>query len=128
MYHERRPSTASSISSTHSNNPIAKTMRSARDRLSRRGVNKATMNGNSACSSRSPTPPGQLMDNGRKSSTCSERSCSHIPADDMTQVWRCMLELQGEYGCYNSTRMEVAAEAGDDALDLMRESYSSWLP
>lgn len=34
-----------------------------------------------------------------------------------------MLELQGEYGCYNSTRMEVAAEAGDNALDLMPSRF-----
>jgi hypothetical protein len=32
-----------------------------------------------------------------------------------------MLELQDEYGCYNSTRMEVAVEAGEEGLDLMRE-------
>jgi hypothetical protein len=34
-----------------------------------------------------------------------------------------MLELQDEYGCYNSTRMEVAVEAGEEGLDLMPSRF-----
>lgn len=32
-----------------------------------------------------------------------------------------MLELQLRYGCYNSTRIDMALDAGDEGLDLMRE-------
>lgn len=124
MQHSRRPSTASSISSTHSNNPISKTIRSARQRLSRRG-DKHSMDYTSqtATSSRSSTPPAHLDEYGRKSSTCSERSCSRIPADEVSELWRAMLELQDEYHCYHSTRMDVAVDAGQDGLDLMPSRF-----
>lgn len=32
-----------------------------------------------------------------------------------------MLELQELYGCYNSTRIDLALDAGDEGIDLMRE-------
>jgi hypothetical protein len=33
-----------------------------------------------------------------------------------------MLELQSRYGCYNSTRIDMAVDAGEYGVDLMRES------
>lgn len=65
------------------------------------------------------------MDRARQASTCSERSCEGMTADETRDLWRCMLELQLRYGCYNSTRIDMALDAGDDALDLMREYLSS---
>lgn len=120
MHRSRRPSNASSISSTHSNNPITKTMRSARNRLASRGQSKVS----STNSSRASTPPSDFADaSGRKSSIGSERSCSQIPAKDVSELWRCMLELQNEYGCYHSTRMDLAVDAGDAALDYMPSRF-----
>lgn len=86
-------------------------------------MNATTTANSSGRSSRASTPPAHLTEHGRKSSTCSERSCSGIPADEVSELWRCMLELQDEYKCYNSTRMEVAVEAGEDGLDLMPSRF-----
>ena len=33
-----------------------------------------------------------------------------------------MLKLQSRYGCYNSTRIDMAVDAGEDGIDLMRMS------
>jgi hypothetical protein len=65
------------------------------------------------------------MDRSRQASTCSERSCEGMTADETRDLWRCMLELQLRYGCYNSTRIDMALDAGDEGLDLMREFFSS---
>ena len=51
----------------------------------------------------------------------SERSCEGLTADRTRELWRCMLELQSRYGCYHSARIDVAMEAGDEAVDYMRE-------
>jgi hypothetical protein len=59
----------------------------------------------------------------RQSSTSSERSCEAMSADETAHLWRCMLELQERYGCYNSTRVSLAVGAGDDALDLMPSRF-----
>ncbi|KAF3811786.1 hypothetical protein GCG54_00014538 [Colletotrichum gloeosporioides] len=37
---------------------------------------------------------------------------------DLEEMWECMLELQQKYHCYNSTRMEIAADS-DDAMEMM---------
>ncbi|TDZ54363.1 hypothetical protein CTRI78_v006387 [Colletotrichum trifolii] len=37
---------------------------------------------------------------------------------DLTELWECMLELQQRYHCYNSTRMEIAADSGD-GMEMM---------
>lgn len=34
-----------------------------------------------------------------------------------------MLELQQRYGCYTSARIDMALDAGDDGVDLMRMSH-----
>jgi hypothetical protein len=39
------------------------------------------------------------------------------------ELWLCMLELQQRYGCYNSTRIDLALGAGDDAVNFMRRSF-----
>lgn len=60
------------------------------------------------------------MHRSRQASTCSEHSCEGMTADETRHLWRCMLELQQRYGCYNSTRLDVAVDAGEGAMDLMR--------
>ncbi|KAF7556761.1 hypothetical protein G7046_g6207 [Stylonectria norvegica] len=63
------------------------------------------------------------MARSRQASTCSELSCESMSADETRELWRCMLELQQRYGCYNSTRIEVALDAGNDGLDLMPSRF-----
>ncbi|KAK1657809.1 hypothetical protein BDP55DRAFT_638430 [Colletotrichum godetiae] len=41
---------------------------------------------------------------------------------NLQELWECMLELQQEYHCYNSTRMEIAADR-EDAMDMMPTKY-----
>ncbi|KAI1053754.1 hypothetical protein LB507_007437 [Fusarium sp. FIESC RH6] len=55
----------------------------------------------------------------RQASTCSDRSCESMTLDETRELWRCMLELQSRYGCYNSTRIDMAVDAGEDGIDLM---------
>jgi hypothetical protein len=43
--------------------------------------------------------------------------------DETRELWRCMLELQLRYGCYNSTRIEMAVDAGECGVDLMRKFH-----
>lgn len=57
----------------------------------------------------------------RQASTCSERSCEGMTLDETRELWRCMLELQLRYGCYNSTRIDMAVDAGEYGVDLMRK-------
>ncbi|KAI9155508.1 hypothetical protein HJFPF1_08092 [Paramyrothecium foliicola] len=59
----------------------------------------------------------------RQSSTSSERSCEGMSADETRDLWKCMLELQERYGCYNSTRVSLAMGAGDEAVDLMPSRF-----
>lgn len=76
----------------------------------------------SACSSDDQAPP--FFDfSRRQSSACgSERSCEGLTPDRTRELWQCMLELQGRYGCYHSARIDVAMEAGDEGINYMRES------
>lgn len=67
------------------------------------------------------TKPAPNMQRSRQASTCSERSCEGMSAEDTQDLWRCMLELQHRYGCYTSARIDVALEAGDEGMDLMRK-------
>ncbi|EGU79376.1 hypothetical protein FOXB_10112 [Fusarium oxysporum f. sp. conglutinans Fo5176] len=62
----------------------------------------------------------QLMKRSHEESTCSERSCKCMTDDETQRLWICMLELQQRYGCYTSARMDMALNACDDGLDLMR--------
>jgi hypothetical protein len=59
----------------------------------------------------------------RQASTCSERSCESMTLDETRELWRCMLELQSRYGCYNSTRIDMAVDAGEDGIDLMPNRF-----
>jgi hypothetical protein len=47
--------------------------------------------------------------------------------DETRELWRCMLELQLRYGCYNSTRIDMAVDAGEYGLELMRKFFPSLL-
>ncbi|KAF5021209.1 hypothetical protein F66182_6748 [Fusarium sp. NRRL 66182] len=64
-----------------------------------------------------------MLQRNRQASTCSERSCEGMTVDETRELWRCMLELQLRYGCYNSTRIDMALDAGDDGLDLMPNRF-----
>lgn len=57
----------------------------------------------------------------RSASTCSTRSCENMGDDSRRQLWRAMLLLQQEYGCYHSARIDLALSSGEDGLSLMRE-------
>ncbi|KAL6852547.1 hypothetical protein ACO1O0_007093 [Amphichorda felina] len=60
----------------------------------------------------------------RQSSACdSERSCERLTPDRTRDLWRCMLELQGRYGCYHSARIDVAIEAGDEGVTYMPNRF-----
>ncbi|KAM0553945.1 hypothetical protein ACHAPJ_007017 [Fusarium lateritium] len=59
----------------------------------------------------------------RQASTCSERSCEGMTMDETRELWLCMLELQLRYGCYNSTRIDMAIDAGEDGVDLMPNRF-----
>ena len=51
-------------------------------------------------------------------------SCETMSRGDTQELWHTMVELQDEYGCYNSTRMDAALEAENEAevKELMRKS------
>ncbi|KAK5989350.1 hypothetical protein PT974_10868 [Cladobotryum mycophilum] len=68
-------------------------------------------------------PPPQGFIRSRQSSISSTHSCEGLSADETRELWKCMLELQLRYGCYNSTRMDLAVNAGDDAVDLMPNPF-----
>ncbi|CAG9936786.1 unnamed protein product [Clonostachys rosea f. rosea IK726] len=61
--------------------------------------------------------------NRRSISDASERSCEGLTAEDTRELWRCMLELQGLYGCYTSARIDVAMEAGEQGVNLMPNRF-----
>ncbi|KAF5236462.1 hypothetical protein FANTH_11264 [Fusarium anthophilum] len=72
-----------------------------------------------------PLPKQSHHDNqrSRQASTCSERSCEGMSLDETRDLWRCMLELQLRYGCYNSTRIDMAIDAGECGVDLMPNRF-----
>lgn len=72
---------------------------------------------------RCPSPECPLV-RDRQNSATSVRSCEDMSANEAQDLWFCMLELQECYGCYNSTRIDLALEAGEDAISFMRKSYS----
>ncbi|KAK2001671.1 hypothetical protein LX36DRAFT_653030 [Colletotrichum falcatum] len=47
---------------------------------------------------------------------------SSVKNADLEALWECMLELQQKYHCYNSTRMEIAADS-EDAMGMMPTKY-----
>jgi hypothetical protein len=51
------------------------------------------------------------------------RSCRGMSTEETRGLWCCMLELQQLYGCYNSTRIDLAVNAGEAGIDLMRRSF-----
>ncbi|RGP61043.1 hypothetical protein FLONG3_10662 [Fusarium longipes] len=72
------------------------------------------------------TMPNKSHDSNQRSrqaSTCSERSCEGMTLDETRELWRCMLELQLRYGCYNSARIDMAVDAGEQGLDLMPNRF-----
>lgn len=75
----------------------------------------------SRCSSRG-SPTEDHDDDGRNSTASApRRSCEGMTDAETRGLWQCMLELQQLYGCYNSTRIDLAVHAGDDGARLMRK-------
>lgn len=69
---------------------------------------------------RCPSPECPLV-RDRQNSTSSIRSCEDMSAVKTQELWFCMLELQECYGCYNSTRINLALGAGEQAINFMRK-------
>ncbi|RDA85871.1 hypothetical protein CP532_4915 [Ophiocordyceps camponoti-leonardi (nom. inval.)] len=51
------------------------------------------------------------------------RSCEGMTEEERRSVWKCMLALQRRYGCYNSTRIDLAVNAGEEGLSLMPNPF-----
>ncbi|KAF9878202.1 hypothetical protein CkaCkLH20_04240 [Colletotrichum karsti] len=62
-----------------------------------------------------PTPNVEHSAHPRPSLTGRRSSADDA---DLEEMWECMLELQQKYHCYNSTRMEIAADS-EDATEMM---------
>ncbi|KAF5133939.1 hypothetical protein E5D57_004567 [Metarhizium anisopliae] len=60
-------------------------------------------------------------------SSASSRSCEGMSQKETRELWRCMLHLQQRYGCYNSTRIDLAVNAGEAGIDLMPSGMSGHL-
>ncbi|KAJ3497033.1 hypothetical protein NLG97_g2210 [Lecanicillium saksenae] len=73
-------------------------------------------------SHRCPSPECPLI-RDRQNSTSSVRSCEDMTADKTQELWLCMLELQERYGCYNSTRIDLALGAGVEAINFMPNRF-----
>ncbi|KAJ6782310.1 hypothetical protein PWT90_09020 [Aphanocladium album] len=71
---------------------------------------------------RCPSPECPLI-RDRQNSTSSVRSCEDMTADKTEELWFCMLELQERYGCYNSTRIDLALGAGEQAINFMPNRF-----
>ncbi|KFG84496.1 hypothetical protein MANI_115713 [Metarhizium anisopliae] len=56
-------------------------------------------------------------------SSASSRSCEGMSQKETRELWRCMLHLQQRYGCYNSTRIDLAVNAGEAGIDLMPNPF-----
>lgn len=84
-----------------------------------RRLSSSSSSASSRCSCQSHDIDGR----GRQDSTASapRRSCEGMTAAETRGLWQCMLELQRRYGCYNSTRIDLAVHAGDEGARLMRE-------
>lgn len=54
------------------------------------------------------------------SNTSSRRPSASAEADDVRELWAVMLGLQQRYRCYNSTRMQIAADS-ESAVEMMRK-------
>ncbi|KAJ6440646.1 Cation-transporting ATPase [Purpureocillium lavendulum] len=57
------------------------------------------------------------------SSSAAVRTCEGMTAAETRELWKCMLALQQRYGCYNSRRIDLAANAGDDGVKLMPNPF-----
>ncbi|XWX01753.1 hypothetical protein V2A60_009782 [Cordyceps javanica] len=71
---------------------------------------------------RCPSPECPLL-RDRQNSVSSIRSCEDMSADKTQELWFCMLELQERYGCYNSTRIDLALGAGEQAINFMPNRF-----
>lgn len=56
----------------------------------------------------------------RQGSNVSMRSSKELSVCQTQHLWECMLDLQESYACYNSTRIDMALDARDQAMEFMR--------
>ncbi|KAF4508110.1 hypothetical protein G6O67_004533 [Ophiocordyceps sinensis] len=86
-----------------------------------RRLSSSSSSASSRCSCQSHDNDGR----GRQDSTASapRRSCEGMTAAETRGLWQCMLELQRRYGCYNSTRIDLAVHAGDEGARLMPNPF-----
>ncbi|KAM0745019.1 hypothetical protein ACQRIT_000403 [Beauveria bassiana] len=71
---------------------------------------------------RCPSPECPLL-RDRQKSVSSVRSCEDMSVDKTQELWFCMLQLQERYDCYNSTRIDLALDAGDQAINFMPNRF-----
>ncbi|KAM3498275.1 hypothetical protein MY10362_008394 [Beauveria mimosiformis] len=71
---------------------------------------------------RCPSPECPLR-RDRQKSVSSVRSCEDMSVDKTQELWFCMLQLQERYDCYNSTRIDLALDAGDQAINFMPNRF-----
>jgi hypothetical protein len=81
-----------------------------------------TMHAATGTATRPSCSPRSFDHSRRQSSSCgSERSCESLSSQETLDLWRCMLALQERYACYNSRRIDLAMDAGEEAvINLMR--------
>jgi hypothetical protein len=84
-----------------------------------------TMHASTGTATRPSCSPRSFDHSRRQSSACgSERSCESLSSQETLDLWRCMLALQERYACYNSRRIDLAMDAGEEAvINLMPNRF-----
>lgn len=84
-----------------------------------------TMHAATGTATRPSCSPRSFDHSRRQSSACSsERSCESLSSQETLDLWRCMLALQERYACYNSRRIDLAMDAGEEAvINLMPNRF-----
>jgi hypothetical protein len=84
-----------------------------------------TMHAATSTATRPSCSPRSFDYSRRQSSACSsERSCESLSSQETIDLWRCMLALQERYGCYNSRRIDLAMDAGEEAIINLMRTFS----
>ncbi|KAG5914735.1 hypothetical protein E4U42_000343 [Claviceps africana] len=122
----RRSSSASSASSNASDCSWASPLSSPTPRPAPHDPGASSPPTPRPSSWRLPTSPKRHGSPGgidAGSSCKASRTCQGMSIQDTRELWRCMLQLQRQYGCYNSTRIDLAVNAGGAGLDLMPNPF-----
>ncbi|KJZ68972.1 hypothetical protein HIM_01175 [Hirsutella minnesotensis 3608] len=124
IQHLRRLSTASSCSSSSSSSSSsanAEGFPSSPSQSTRRPSLRSLWSRHDYSDDAASRRPHGRQDSS--ASTPSRRSCEGMTVDETRALWKCMLGLQRRYGCYNSTRIDLAVQAGDEGLHLMPNPF-----